>query len=101
MSKWSWWARLDWVQVVVYSVTGVALLKVAQSLLGYVQYRSQLAYDRRPMVYEHGVLYLHIFPRDITRQMPNLSPFVVKMETWLRMHNIKYQVGNDHNICKE
>lgn len=40
--------------------------------------------------FEKDVVYLVQFPRPTT--VPNLSPFCLKLETWLRMMDIKYEV---------
>lgn len=40
------------------------------------------------------VVIFHIFPR--TSLSPSMSPFVLKLETFLRMHDVKYKV--DHNF---
>ncbi len=42
--------------------------------------------------YKDGVVYLHMFPRQISKGVVNLSPFAVKVETWLRMHKLPYEV---------
>ena len=43
--------------------------------------------------YENDVIYVFEFPRKWTRQMINLSPFAVKLESWLRMKKVNYKVG--------
>ena len=53
-------------------------------------------YTRRnfPQIqHEEDIVYLYSFPRSITRQMVNLSPYAIKLETWMRLKKIKYQVG--------
>jgi glutathione S-transferase len=40
------------------------------------------------------VVIFHIFPR--TALSPSMSPFVLKLETFLRMHDVKYKV--DHKV---
>lgn len=40
--------------------------------------------------YENGIVYLIQTPR--AGCVPNLSPFALKLETWLRMADIEYQV---------
>jgi len=43
--------------------------------------------------YERDLVYLHQFPRCIAKQVPNMSPFALKLETWLRLRKIKYKVS--------
>lgn len=50
--------------------------------------------------YKDGVLYLHMFPRQVTKGVVNLSPFAMKVETWLRMQGIPYEVGRRWLIDK-
>ena len=38
------------------------------------------------------VVYLYMFPTSYTKQVPNLSPFAIKVETWLKLKNIEYEV---------
>ena len=45
--------------------------------------------------YKNDTVYLFTFPRKFTRQLLNLSPYAVKLETWLRLKKIKYEVSED------
>lgn len=42
--------------------------------------------------FENGTVYLYRFPRAVS--IPSPSPFVLKLETYLRIAKIKYQVIN-------
>ena len=42
--------------------------------------------------FERDLVYVYMHPRAAGKQVPSVSPFTVKMETWLRINNIKYQV---------
>ena len=42
--------------------------------------------------------YLHMFPRKCTKQVPNLSPYAIKVETWLRLKKISYEVRSSSFI---
>ena len=41
---------------------------------------------------EKDLVYLNVFPRNFAKHVPNIGQFVVKMETWMRLNNIKYEV---------
>lgn len=43
--------------------------------------------------YDPDKIYLHMFFRRITKQVPNLSPFAIKLETWFRLKGIQYEVS--------
>ena len=45
---------------------------------------------------EKDVVYMYTFPRSISKGVPNMSPYALKLETWLRVHGIKYEVCS-HN----
>lgn len=42
--------------------------------------------------FEKDVVYLYQFAR--TTSLPSLSPYVLKVETWLRLTGLKYEVTN-------
>jgi hypothetical protein len=48
--------------------------------------------DNKRKAYPKDVVILHQFPRG--PRAPSASPFPIKLETWLRMAGIKYQVKN-------
>ena len=41
--------------------------------------------------WEEDMVYLFQFTR--SPQIPSISPFCLKLESWLKLHGIKYQVG--------
>lgn len=45
--------------------------------------------------YEKDVVYLYQFAR--TTSLPSLSPYVLKVETWLRLVGLKYEVSARHS----
>ena len=42
--------------------------------------------------YKNDVVYLHVLPRSYAGSTANISPFALKVETWLRINNIPFQV---------
>ncbi|CAC5377003.1 unnamed protein product [Mytilus coruscus] len=42
--------------------------------------------------WKQDVVYLHVFPRIMSKGVPNFSPFAVKLETWLRISKIAFEV---------
>lgn len=46
--------------------------------------------------YEKDVVYLYQFSR--TPVVPSLSPYCLKVETWLRLAGLKYEVSVKNNI---
>ena len=67
----------------VGAVVGGVVLVV--KIVGYVKQRQ----ERKGHVKD--VVYFYTFPGAVV--VPNVSPFGLKLETWLRMANIRYEVG--------
>jgi len=44
--------------------------------------------------FEEDMVYLFQFTR--SPQIPSISPFCLKLESWLKLHGIKYQVEESH-----
>ena len=42
--------------------------------------------------YEKDVVYLHVISRSMAGSIVNLSPFALKLETWLRINKIPFEV---------
>ena len=49
---------------------------------------------------QRDVVHLCVFPRSYARQHLNLSPFAVKLETWLRLYKIPYKVRLGHSLLE-
>lgn len=47
--------------------------------------------------YEKDIIYLYQFSR--TPQLPSLSPYCLKVETWLRLAGLKYEVSLCGLLC--
>uniref|UniRef100_A0A915Q6B8 Thioredoxin-like fold domain-containing protein n=1 Tax=Setaria digitata TaxID=48799 RepID=A0A915Q6B8_9BILA len=61
----------------------------------YIPYRYLTGQRRKTPIkddYTKGMVYLYQFPR--MKYIPNISPFCLKLETWLRMADIQYE-----NVC--
>jgi len=75
---------------------------VLKKLLGFTL-RTFFPKTEEPLIgddWKEGVVYLYMFPRRWTRQMLNLSPFAIKLESWLRMRSIPYQVVETNKFSK-
>lgn len=42
--------------------------------------------------FKKDVVYLHVLPRSRACDVVNVSPFAIKLELWLRMNSIPFQV---------
>ena len=42
--------------------------------------------------YKSDHVYLHVIPRDRAKGALNISPFAIKLEFWLRINNIPFEV---------
>ena len=75
--------------VVVAILLLVILLLVSLKVTSYI-------YDLKKVEgytnYEKDLIYLHTFPRACGKQVPNISPYAIKLETWLRLRKLKYKV---------
>lgn len=72
---------------------GKAAVAGGVALAVYIPYKFFATQKRKSPVKEDwkpDVVYLYQFPR--TRLLPNLSPFCMKVETWLRMSDINYEI---------
>ncbi|CAI9724092.1 Hypothetical predicted protein [Octopus vulgaris] len=69
--------------------TGVAVLTTAGLLFAFLR-------CRRKTVYPENMIILHLIPR--IREAPNISPFAIKLETFLRMAKLPYQVEYTHKM---
>ncbi|EFO17119.1 hypothetical protein LOAG_11383 [Loa loa] len=61
----------------------------------YIPYKYLITRKRKTPIkdnYKEGMVYLYQFPR--IKYAPTISPFCLKLETWLRMADIKYE-----NVC--
>jgi len=74
------------------------LKQVAFGLLKLSKYFRKDGSDSEVM--EEGIVYLYMFPRKYTRQMLNLSPFAIKLETWLRLKKIPHKVVETSKFSK-
>lgn len=80
-------------KVIVGGVLGCLAVREIVRLLSSTL-KPSLADDPTNSKYDPEKIYLHIFPRDIVNNIPNFSPFVLRLETWLRWRGIKYEVGS-------
>ena len=78
---------------VLYAVVGAYLgLKAIPHVLHFSRNRGWFAMGEKHIDYQENRVYLHMFPRSSAKQMLNLSPFAVKVESFLRLHRIPYEV---------
>ena len=45
--------------------------------------------------YRNDVVYLHVISRSMAGSIVNLSPFALKLEAWLRINKIPFEVISD------
>lgn len=87
-------AMSQWQKVAVGAVvvggSGYLLLGLAKK----VMFKQRRPYKTD---YKPGVVYVYQFPR--TAVIPSYSPFALKLETWLRMANIVYEVRAVLLLC--
>ena len=67
--------------------------KMSQLATGIIIGRAMDKMDKRPKHYEDGIVYLHAFPPTFIQHL-NMSPFAIKIQTWLRLHKIPHQVSH-------
>ena len=53
---------------------------------------SQTVHPKWKDEFKKDVVYLHVIPRSRARDVVNISPYAIKLELWLRMNNIPFQV---------
>ncbi len=73
-----------------YAQVAVAIVAVGVSLKKFAHFNRNRKLNQLQAKWNAAgkdVVVLHMFPRAI--YCPNPSPFVIKLETWLRMNNIK------------
>ncbi|KHN81881.1 Failed axon connections -like protein [Toxocara canis] len=71
---------------------GKAAAAGALALTVYIPYKCYTSLPRKSPLkedFKKGVVYLYQFPR--VKCIPNLSPFCLKLETWMRMADIPYE----------
>lgn len=84
--------RMSKVTVIVGFFTVRAITNYIFPVPQKIRPRRLLADDPKKAVYKPKTIYLHILPRGLVNNIPNLTPFVLKVETWLRLHGIEYEV---------
>jgi hypothetical protein len=79
---------------------------LAVSYLAYRTFKSTVGYVLKKLAepgkadspldpkYDRNKIYFHMFPRKVMAGLPNGSPFVMKLETWMRMMDIQHEVGH-------
>ena len=85
-------------EIVLQVIGGVVVTIVILAMLLLVSLKvSSFVYDLKRVEgyanYEQDLVYLHQFPRAGGKQVPNISPYGIKLETWLRLHKLKYKVS--------
>ena len=76
----------------------IAITVIVVSAIAIIKHRQHLMDIFLPPYYsitecEKDIIYVFVFPRKWTRQMINLSPFAVKLESWLRLKKLPYKVS--------
>ena len=76
------------------TVAGTTILIGGIALIKFYFKRKRLAKLNQ---YPENVVILHQFPHD--KELPTVSLFCLKLETWLKVTNVKYQVRRNCFIC--
>ncbi|KAJ8310452.1 hypothetical protein KUTeg_012317 [Tegillarca granosa] len=71
---------------------GVVTAIVGISYVCYRRFRAKKSRNLWREEWKKDVVYLHVFPRNLAKSVPNMSPYAMKLETWLRINNIPYEI---------
>lgn len=71
---------------------GVVAAAVGISYVCYRKLRTKKTRNLWRQEWKKDVVYLHVFPRNMAKSVPNMSPYAMKLETWLRINNIPYEI---------
>lgn len=77
---------------VLVCLLGFTVTKGTLAVIKEVFAQPKLADDPSSEKYDKNKIYVHVLPRGTVKNIPNGSPFVVKLETWLRMVKINHEV---------
>lgn len=48
--------------------------------------------------YKKDFVYLHVIPRSRARGVVNISPYAIKLELWLRINDIPFEVSDKKSL---
>lgn len=80
---------MDYASVVIWVLGIVVCLIVLKKMVAIVLKKALM---EKPRVYKDDVIYLHMFPREMTKGVVNLSPYAIKLECWFRLNKVPYEV---------
>ena len=79
--------------IATYYTAKSLLLPAVSGIFGITQpFLERISGAKTNEKYKMGKIYLHLFPRSAAPNTPNLSPYGSKLEAWLRLRKLDYEV---------
>ena len=83
-------AAFSWYAIALTAIVGAILAKRVWEMISAERHKETFTKALKES-YENNVVYLYMY--NANSWLPNVSPYCVKIEFFLRYHKIKYEVG--------